>query len=271
MQYHLIMSIYDFTRSGSDAMKPDIWDKSLKKIDEMLQMLLRCDNVSMNEPSNDETESLEEAPYKIHGDAMTIIERMDEEFVKLVKASDAHSNDYILKLRHEVKVCRLIDTMIKYQEKQGHVPDICRVYLRKIEHMYYKYDQRAADMVNGRIPHEDNTSLTTMDTLCRYIYMRDTTDRLRTRAVLCNIYHMALHDCWYKARDLMLMAHLQDTIQHADLPTQILYNRTLVQLGLCGFRHGHIVGAHHALVDIQSGGRAKELLAQGLLPLRQYE
>lgn len=48
-----------------------------------------------------------------------------------------------------------------------------------------------------------------MDRLCKYIYVRDNTDRLRTRAVLCHIYHMSLHDKWYEARDLMLMAHLQ--------------------------------------------------------------
>lgn len=58
----------------------------------------------------------------------------------------------------------------------------------------------------------------------------------------------------------------QETIQHSDLPTQILYNRTMVQLGLCAFRHGNVKDSHNALLDIQSGGRAKELLAQGLLP-----
>ena len=77
--------------------------------------------------------------------------------------------------------------------------------------------------------------------------------------------------CRYEARDLMLMSHLQDTISHADPMTQILYNRTMVQLGLCGFRHAELRDAHNALLDIQLGGRSMELLAQGLVPQRHLE
>jgi translation initiation factor 3 subunit C len=105
-----------------------------------------------------------------------------------------------------------------------------------------------------------------MDRLCKFIYSKDSTDRLRTHAILCHIYHHAIHNNWYEARDLMLMSHLQDSVTHSDAATQILYNRTMVQLGLCSFRHAEIREAHNCLLDIQLGGRSKELLAQGLLP-----
>lgn len=60
-----------------------------------------------------------------------------------------------------------------------------------------------------------------MEKLCKYIYHHDDTDRLRTRAILSHVYHHALHDNWFQARDLILMSHLQESIQHSDPPTQV--------------------------------------------------
>ena len=62
----------------------------------------------------------------------------------------------------------------------------------------------------------------------------------------------------------MLMSHLQETISNFDVNTQILYNRTLVQVGLCAFRAGLIYEAQSSLQEICGSNRQKELLAQGL-------
>ena len=43
----------------------------------------------------------------------------------------------------------------------------------------------------------------------------------KTRVVLCHIYHHAIHDQWFQARDLMLMTHLQEGIGVADINTQV--------------------------------------------------
>lgn len=87
----------------------------------------------------------------------------------------------------------------------------------------------------------------------------------RARAMLCHIYFLALHDDYYKSRDMMLMSHLQDTISSFNVATQILYNRTLVQVGLCAFRKGLVYDAQNTLQEICGSGRQKELLAQGVM------
>lgn len=66
-----------------------------------------------------------------------------------------------------------------------------------------------------------------MTELTRHIYSYQGVDqgRIRTRSMLCHIYHHALHDRWFQARDLMLMSHLQESIQHSDVETQVCGGR----------------------------------------------
>jgi len=271
IKFAITAALFDYNPKLSDAMKPDSWEKCIEGMDNLLDLLqAHEDAISTSSAIMEENEVLDTAPYKVRGCFLTSCERLDEEFIKVLKACDAHGNDYVDRLKDEPRVVQILEKAEKMILKSGSPSEICRIYLKKIEHIYFKFDPQVIDMKQGRADAEDN-SVKLMDTLCKYIYSKDSTDRLRTRAILCHIYHHAIHDNWYEARDLMLMSHLQDSVHHSDPSTQILYNRTMVQLGLCGFRHAAIKDAHNALLDIQLGGRSKELLAQGLLPQRSHE
>jgi translation initiation factor 3 subunit C len=102
-----------------------------------------------------------------------------------------------------------------------------------------------------------------MSTLCQYVYQHGS-DMGKTRALVCQIYHHALHDRYTQARDLLLMSHLQETIYDCgDVTTMILFNRMMVTVGMCAFRLGRIHDAHQCLAEMCSG-RVRELLAQGV-------
>jgi translation initiation factor 3 subunit C len=68
---------------------------------------------------------------------------------------------------------------------------------------------------------------------------------------------------------MLLMSHLQETVSQTDIETQILYNRALVQLGICAFKCGLIRESASALQEISASGKIKELLAQGFSNTRE--
>ncbi|TRY74190.1 hypothetical protein DNTS_004357 [Danionella cerebrum] len=283
IKFNIIASLYDYNPNLAAFMKADMWKKCLDCIDELLDILFNNNNIFIGENIAEDSENLgiSDQPFRVRGCILTLVERMDEEFTKIMQNTDPHSQEYVDNLKDEGRVCGVIDRLLQYLELKGSTEEVCRVYLRRIMHTYYKFDYKAHRRSLGlqgetkseqdQEESEGDDSAIIMDRLCKFIYAKDRTDRIRTCAILCHIYHHALHSRWYQARDLMLMSHLQDNIQHADPPVQILYNRTMVQLGICAFRQGMIKDAHNALLDIQSSGRAKELLGQGLLMRNMQE
>jgi len=139
-------------------------------------------------------------------------------------------------------------------KKSEKTADLCRLYLLRIEHTYYKLDVKILREITQQIKvNEDKKAQTgeeetgtseddkpkeeadkdtqeqtkeeindanLIDRLCKFVYSNGA-DRIRTRAMLCQIFHHAKHDRWYEARDLMLISHLQETIQHSDILTQV--------------------------------------------------
>jgi translation initiation factor 3 subunit C len=256
----------DYNTRVNKCMKSESWNECLRMLEEIVDTLIKNENIELSDSVADDEENFgdKSKPLRIKGCVLTMNDRMIEEYVKLLQQCDAHGSGYVDRLKDEPKIAALIDRIQGYLEKKPaeevNKQELCRIYLKKVENIYYKYDKN-----------NDKNSAELVDRLCKFIYTYDSTNRLRTLAMLCHIYHNALHDRWFEARDLMLMSHLQESIDSADIPLQILYNRTMVQVGLCAFRVGNIKESHSALLDIQAGNRAKELLAQGLVMQRNVE
>merc|ERR1712136_391012 len=298
--FDIIAAYFDYNSKILDCMKSEPWNEVMKFVDEVLDLLIKNPRIEVSVDVTQETENVtdEASGYRISGSAVQMVEKLHAEYIKILQTSDAHSTEYITHLREETRMIAIVKKLKYYVENNeaAEKQKICAAYLLLIEYVYYKYDPRSAEKMKltdeGIVKDEGDgeekdsedkeaatdvvkpkgpTSREVMMELCQYIYTKDSSDRLRTRAILHHIYHHCLHDRWYEARDLMLMSHLQETIHCADVPTQIIYNRTMAQLGLCAFRQGLMRESHNALVDIQSTGRAKELLAQGLQLQRQGE
>lgn len=94
---------------------------------------------------------------------------------------------------------------------------------------------------------------------CATVYRAGTAYQQQT-AALYHIISLCLHDQFQRARDLLLMARLQEHVQAGDQALMILFNRAMTQLGLAAFRAGCMVYAHNCLDDLVNVGSRNGLL-----------
>ena len=192
------------------------------------------------------------------GSVPLFLTRLDEEYIKSLQGISPHTPEYVTRLRDEAQMVDLLTKMFDYSIRVGSHGEAAELALLRVEHLYYRHDSIAVQ-VDANV----TDSAAMINDLCKYVYEHGT-DRSKTRAMLCHIFHHALHDRFLEARDLLLMSHLQDNISNVgDVSTMILFNRMMVTLGLCAFRLGKIWDAHQCLTDVCSG-RIRELLAQGI-------
>ncbi|RDW70271.1 eukaryotic translation initiation factor 3 subunit C [Coleophoma crateriformis] len=287
----LISTRFDSTTGVQTFMSQEQWKAAESEFGTLLQVLEENRDLVVvefaEEWEDDEkapTPGTNEEPLKIPGSIVSYVERLDDELTRSLQHIDPHTAEYIDRLSDEgVLYNNIVRTLLYAEGLQKNakleIPQdsLNRVVMRRLEHVYFKpsavvkileencwkaIPNTLDSAITARGDQSDATAL--VNVLCNYLFVHSE-GIIRARAMLCQIYFLALHDNYYKARDMMLMSHLQETINAFDVHSQILFNRTLVQVGLCAFRAGLVYEAQTTLQEICGSGRQKELLAQGVM------
>ena len=285
----LIATRFDLTSGTGSQMAQEQWKLAQQEIARLLNILDENRDIVVIEAA-EEWEDDEKQPtitpgevFKIPGSVVSFVERLDDELTRVLQHVDPHTAEYVERLTDEGSLYTNIVRALIYAERLKATPrleasqeSINRVVMRRLEHVYFKpsqvitileektWNEIPANLDSTTTPRAESSDVTKLvQTLASYLFQHAEGIH-KGRAMLCQIYHLALHDQYYKARDMMLMSHLQETIGNFDVNTQILYNRTLTQVGLCAFRAGLVYECQTALQDICGSQRQKELLAQGL-------
>ncbi|ESK92951.1 eukaryotic translation initiation factor 3 subunit 8 [Moniliophthora roreri MCA 2997] len=275
----LVSSRFDYNSSVTTYMPIDMWLSAQREVDQLVAIVTLDPAYSIQEITEDYDELVERSPatekdgiVRVRGSIISFIDRLDDEFTRSLQNIDPHGTEYVERLKDEkVLYCTICRAQAFYEKTKQDDP-LSRVIMRRLEHIYSKPDPvvqaleaaaEASDIKPTTTLASKGSTSTLIHELCVYLY-KSGNSLLRTRAMLSHIYHHALHNDFHTARDMLLMSHLQESIHSADVATQILYNRTVVQLGLCAFRSGLIREAQAMLQDIFTTQRVKELLAQGV-------
>ncbi|KAI9507455.1 eukaryotic translation initiation factor 3 subunit 8 [Russula earlei] len=275
----LVSSRFDYNASIASYMPTEMWLSAQREIDCLIGILVENDSYSVQEITDDYDDLIERTPegekdgvVRLRGSIVSFVDRLDDEFTRSLQHMDPHGTEYMDRLKDEKGLyCTICRAETLYEKKHLHEP-LARVVTRRLEHIYSKPDVVLTALESAVAAANVPISLSLasqaspsalIHTLCVHLY-KSGNSVLRTRAMLSHIYHHALQNDFYTARDMLLMSHLQETVYSMDVGTQILYNRTVVQLGLCAFRSGLIKEAQSTLQDIFATQRVKELLAQGV-------
>lgn len=296
----MLSMLFDVNPSMASHLPPAVWRKAFVYVSRVLDILEAHPSIKLDEAGESfEERTAEPGPtedVRIPGNLMAIVERMDDELFKALQQVDPHTNEYLDRLKDETLLLAVAARVSVRLGQAAALEARARVDLRRIEHYYYKtvavyeascrnalkpytLELEAADRIDTAEQAAVCVSLEAAScgslpelirTLTSSIY-NGGDERCKARALLCCVYHKALMGDFYGARDLLLMSHLSDNISHMDVETQILYNRSLAQLGLAAFRKGLFQDSFQSLQELYLTGRTRELLAQGQSQNKGYE
>eukprot|EP01126_Amoeba_proteus_P037007 TRINITY_DN3791_c0_g2_i6.p1 TRINITY_DN3791_c0_g2~~TRINITY_DN3791_c0_g2_i6.p1 ORF type:complete len:893 (-),score=224.63 TRINITY_DN3791_c0_g2_i6:739-3417(-) len=312
IDFHILNVLFDTIPSAS-TISLRLWVKIYNMLVDLLDCFALPSSVEDDEPLLKLCETKEQLqaylgadvvvdqlttapPGVVTGHLLYSLERLGDEYTKVLQATEAPSEQYLIWLSHENYLLRLFTYAKQYYMSKGDLAKATVLAQKILKFVAYRHEtekrgqpeptEPPAMEMSSELLDEDPTAMESLEVepvlrppahvkddwgvqelvpqLCSFICQYDPDDRHKRCAILELIYHYAIHDRFFEARDLLLMTHLQEKIHKAKPALQVLFNRVMVQLGLAAFREGRIKDAHNCLQEICNSGKVKELLAQGI-------
>lgn len=280
----MVSADFDNTGSAFASMKIENWNEALDKVNKMLPLLVAsfremkengADEVTLAAGGEGFADAEDPRSHARQQELfLAFVEKLDDELYKALQfMTDVYGTEYMEILGNCSKFLVLLKRTLKFMEDTKQKQHLGAISMRLMEQLYYKPDtlnSAVYEAIHFTMPDEEKPdwvwpedSRAFIGKLTRYVYAAGIV-RMQRRACLCQAYHLAMHDHFQVARDLLHLSNMQEQALEQDVHTQILYNRVLAQMGLCAFRLGKIQEAHNCLMDVCMGNKARELLAQGL-------
>ncbi|CAM9198305.1 unnamed protein product [Lampetra fluviatilis] len=124
IKFSLITAFFNYSNSLATCMKQDMWNRCLDNLEELMETIFSNHNIrhtivigehipeeaettntNTTTTAGTTTSSTEILPLRVRGCILSLVERMDEEFTKIMQNADAHSQEYVDHLKDEGRVC----------------------------------------------------------------------------------------------------------------------------------------------------------------------
>lgn len=287
LSHCIVSQLRSASRSGS--LSPVDWNRVFELIESMLSLVeshsalsLEFYNVyeairGINTLESDLQDlAASNTPARIEGDLAQYVSQLAADYVRSQQQSDMHSTAYVARLRDEVRLEGLAARVQRYYAAQ---PRLCvQMALLRVRLLFfflslsltpshYLREPVYRALYATCRPGESLADLfATVRAACGLVY-REGIAAQRLEAALYEIIHLAVNGRFVAARDVMLMAHVQERIARAEDEQRLLFNRAMMHLGVAAFCQGSMVYAHNCLDDLVNLGtrsnQLRALVAQG--------
>lgn len=188
---------------------------------------------------------------------------LNEQWNIAVRMLEQNDMEFDLRLRDETGLLVLMKDSIEYFKTEQNQKIVGDISFRFLEHIYHHSDnmvKKIRQRVENYIVPENSQAY--IRELAANIYNSSPADKYISKTGLYEAYNYALNDEYVKSKDLMQMSKIPETNNASEGTILMVYNRALVQLGICAFRKGMIHEAKEILDEIFTQSRVKEMLGQ---------